>query len=240
MGFGSKFLSVTLAGVLLGMASVAGAHQDRNPLVQPRFYDTVERASGLLNQGKYGEATANANLILMRDRIKISVDVSGAQSGRQLEALEAVSSAIKMWEDSLDGEVSFVVVPQGQGDIRVAYADGVTMQGDEVAGYSVWSRQVLNWANGLCTTYLTADVSLRTQLPDGSALTREAMKHTAGHELGHILGLWDSPHPGDLMGPLDPKHPAAGPSGHELSALRDIRRDAAEVIQIALLAKSRR
>ena len=54
------------------------------------------------------------------------------------------------------------------------------------------------------------------------------------HELGHVLGLNDSPRVGDIMGPLDLRKPVTTLGVDEVQALRDIRESAAEIRRQAL------
>jgi Zn-dependent peptidase ImmA (M78 family) len=57
----------------------------------------------------------------------------------------------------------------------------------------------------------------------------EHMRHTCAHELGHVLGLDDSPFYGDIMGPLDLKHPVTDFEATELESLRAVRAEAEQV-----------
>jgi hypothetical protein len=85
---------------------------------------------------------------------------------------------------------------------------------------------------------MSADVRVRTIKPDGSPMLLEHMRHTSAHELGHVLGLDDSPFYGDIMGPLDLSHPVSDFEAAELDNLRAVRSEAEQVREQALAKQS--
>ncbi|MEQ1933145.1 MAG: matrixin family metalloprotease, partial [Fimbriimonadaceae bacterium] len=96
-------------------------------------------------------------------------------------------------------------------------------------GFTSWQRQILRFENGSYQAKLAASVQLRTITPQGKPMSLAQMRHAAMHELGHILGLDDSPDQGDVMGPLDLSRPVIEPKSDEIAELLKLRKDAQEI-----------
>ena len=65
--------------------------------------------------------------------------------------------------------------------------------------------------------------------PNGRPLSFEQLRACAAHELGHVLGLDDSPNNGDLMGRMDFNRPATFIRSEEVSMLIDARQEASAI-----------
>ncbi|MCB0825766.1 MAG: matrixin family metalloprotease [Armatimonadetes bacterium] len=204
----------------------------RSQLVQPKVYELLDRAINSYQGGNYNEALACVDLVSLGKPIRVSIDFSGVSPSQKPMMESAIQDAFQGWEDATYGQVGFEFV-QGSGDIRIKFEKSVRQFGREVAGFAVWSRQVYDWGNQQYTNRLSGTITLRTEAPQGQNLTREMVMHTAGHEMGHILGLWDSPRVGDIMGPLNPANPVTAPTANEASALMSARSEAVYIAQTA-------
>ena len=56
------------------------------------------------------------------------------------------------------------------------------------------------------------------------------MRHTAGHELGHMFGLDDVNTVGMLMGPLDLRRPVSKPNPTEIETVQAIREECESIV----------
>ena len=220
----TSLFKVVLPMALLGLGafSIAG---NRNPLVQPRIFDFVERAENAAFMGQYEEAAACAEAVMMKPVLRVAVDNSGLDFVTKLKAQNALEKATQEWTRVLNGDVQFEIVSGRSADIRVTYNSDVRHIGREVAGVATWSRQVIN-LNGNFVSRVKADIELRTIHPNGTAMSEDSMTQSSMHELGHVLGLWDSAVVGDVMGPLKMEAPATKLSNRELNAISEVRQTA--------------
>lgn len=204
----------------------------RSNLVQPKVYEFLDRAINSYHGGNYNEALACVDLVSLGKPIRVSIDYSGVSPFQKPMMESAIHDAIQGWENATEGQIDFQFV-QSSSDVRIKFEKSVRQFGREVAGFAVWSRQVYDWGNQQYTNRLSGTITLRTEAPHGEKLTREMIMHTAGHEMGHILGLWDSPRVGDIMGPLNPAAPVTMPTTNEANALMSARNEAVYIAQSA-------
>jgi predicted Zn-dependent protease len=197
----------------------------------------INVANQAMSSGNYDKAIAYTDLVLVHDEVRYAINLSLIPDYQRETAKVAAHKAINLWQEALGSEVKFTEVDPSQATVRINFEPSVRSMGSEVAGYAVWQRQVYDWGNGNFSRTLTGDIRLRTQTPTGREMPEGAMVHTAAHELGHMLGLWDSPNFGDVMGPLYLKQPVTKLSDNEVSALREARAQALEISQACLLAK---
>jgi hypothetical protein len=205
--------------------------QTKLDLVQPKMREFIGIADQSLRQGNYNKAIAYTGLILIEGEIKYSIDLSLIPDGDRARATESTNRAIQIWEESLGNEIKFIPVDRSKAQLRIQFKEQVRTRGNEIAGYAVWQRNVHDWGNGIYRASLSGDIDLRTKTPTGRDMSTDAMTHAAAHEIGHLLGLWDSPTFGDIMGPLHLKQPITKLSSNELNALRDARDEARQILQ---------
>ncbi len=229
---------LTLA-VLITVGTLAVSYPQRDRRIQTRVYDNLARAEFALNAGEFQTAEVYAGLVLMKDEIKVHLNVNRCSEERKQAAEAAFSEAAKMWEEALGGEVAFVLVSNHEADLKVGYRPKVKVYGEEVAGHATWSREVQTVGASAFGYKVRGEIMLRTQDRDGKDLSHEAMMNTAAHELGHILGLEDSPRDGDIMSTLRIERPITRPSADELGRLREVRASARSVSDSALNASVR-
>jgi hypothetical protein len=172
-------------------------------------------------------AVAATAQVLAPNRITFFLDPQSVDE----DVRKAFAEATSAWEVALDGTLKFEQVPYAlEANLVIIGTDRMAIKKQNAAGYTFWNRGL----NPDFTPHLTAQVLL-ARFAAKQTLSPEARKHAAMHELGHILGLDDSKHVGDVMGPLDLRNPVREPRFAEVSVLKQIRRDA-EV----LAAQSRR
>ncbi|HWD41605.1 MAG TPA: matrixin family metalloprotease [Fimbriimonas sp.] len=179
-------------------------------------------------------AMAHAQLVLLGSEIKYSVLFQGVSKSQQAGCLRALKYATGQWKSLLDGALTFTQIPDGQpSNIVVRFRPTVVMKGEQVAGYVNWKRSVDSESDGSVHAQFNADLQIRVKELDGGAMPENAMRHAVMHEMGHVLGLDDSPNVGDVMGPLDIAHPVAAPTALEVQTVKSLRAEAAEIIQKA-------
>lgn len=236
----NRFAFPTLAAIAICALVPAHAENARRPydLVQPKLREFIQTAGEAMAGGDYDKAIAYADLVLVQNEIRYTVDYSQVPDSQAESAKAAIHDAVGIWNKALNQEVRFVEVEPGQANVRIRFETGVRSVGGEVAGYAVWQRQVNDWGNGRYSLTLSGDIKVRTKTPSGRDMDQAALTHAAAHELGHLLGLWDSPNLGDVMGPLYLKQPATSASQSEAAALREARNEARSIAQASLLSKN--
>lgn len=188
-----------------------------------------------LKHGEISSALAHLSLVVMDKPIRYRIEFKDADEMLQFQCRDAFGDALDLWQNAFPGEMRFEEVgPNEKADLTISYQRDVTSKGASVAGLVNWKRKV--YGDGP-TSVLTADLQLRTHQPGGKPMSIEHMRHTAAHEIGHILGLDDSPFYGDIMGPLDLKRPVHGFEPTELSKLRELRASAFALIKSAVPSK---
>lgn len=229
------------AGVLLltlAASFTGSANTNSYDLVQPKMREMISVANQAMNEGNINKAIAYTDLILVHTEIRYSINTDRIPDYQRKSSRDAAQKAIAAWTESLNGEVTFTEVEPNQATLRIKFEEQVRSVGTEVAGYAVWQRQVYDWGNGNYQPKLSGDISLRSKTPTGRDMPEGAIIHSACHEIGHLLGLWDSPNFGDVMGPLHLKNPITKPSQNEVAALNEARLIAEQISQTCLAQRA--
>lgn len=222
---GMDFRSCALwAFTALGLASsVSAGDATGDPRVQDRIYDHLSAANAAARYGNAAEATAYAEMVLLKRSIRVNIDDSGVPYFQRDNARQAFLNAVINWEEALGNQVRFAFVPLRDADVVVSYTDSMQFNSKEAAGTVRWTRQVMPLGAGQYDYAVRATMVLRTRTPRGEDMSYKQMLHTAGHELGHILGLDDTKRVGDLMGPLRLDRPIERATRDERDSLLAIR-----------------
>ncbi len=233
-----SLLVLFAAFAALAPASVDNSSEALRGRLLPDLPEHLEFAQKDMLHGQVQDALAHIGLILM-DHATYHINFDTVPPEKQAECTAAFRDAIAMWDRALGNGFELDEVPADQpAEINVTFQPEVKQAGSEVAGYVTWSRKVVGGTDGTPIHMdFTADVRVRTIQPDGEQMLLEHMRHTSAHELGHVLGLDDSPFYGDIMGPLDLQHPVSDFESAELENLRAVRTQAEEVKEQALAMK---
>ena len=215
---------MALAGVCSssGLANESGYGN----LIQPKIVELIQQANTAQLRGENARAMACAEAVTMPGSVKVRVFLDGVPLDQQLKISSAVERSLKQWEQAVDGQTQFEIVSSGPASIRIRAANSVRLMGKEIAGHAVWSRDVQDWGLGQFRAKVSADIDLRYERPDGGYFSEDALVHATMHELGHVLGLWDSPEIGTIMGPLQLDRPVTALSQSEINSLMSARNQA--------------
>lgn len=209
-----------LALIVVGMTALSWG---RNPLVQASVEGLIDRAESAARSGRYVEAMACVEAVVLKPELRVRVDRSGLSVDEKWVSARALERAVQEWRAVLGNEVFIRFVAEGPADVRIRYAKDVYHLGREAAGTAVWSRRVDAWGDGRFTSRVSADIVLRTERPGGGAMGEDAMVHAALHELGHVFGLGDTAKVGEAMGPLRLARPATRLTKREIAAIDEVR-----------------
>lgn len=219
-------LGLVVATSLAGLRAKAAIH--------PSVSEHLDSARIQAQLGKADQAASYAEAMLMGGNITVSVDYGNTPVNQMPSCDQAVQGAFDMWEKALDHEVNFTRVTYGEpAQVKIKFDQNTKLKNQIVSGYINWSRTVEDTTEGPRPLF-KADVFLRTTDPNGNKLPAKAMKHTCGHEFGHMFGLDDVKQVGMLMGPLDIGRPVSNPASEEIETVKAIR---AECQSLVLSAK---
>lgn len=199
---------------------------------EPTAKAQFDRGWRQLDKGRYQEALAAANLILLIGPLKLYVEPSSTDpEGTATKLL--VQKAAQAWSDALGESLDVLFCKDSLGaSVVVRSMDTMQLNGREVAGYTDWSRWVQGSSSGV-----KAVITLRSRGLHKNRLSKAAALQAAMHELGHLLGLDDGPQ-GGIMGLLDPAKPVTKPSRSEVQLLTEIRNQARHLLQAARLKEA--
>lgn len=207
--------------------------------VQPDMVKQVSYARTELQTGDWAMAMAHANLVDFDRPLKVSVTFDNVRPEQQIVCRKSLGAGMKIWEDALGGHpYEFTALP-GDADVEVTFKREVSEGKAPVGGLVRWRRSVEIQNDGP-EQRTDAEAFIRTENPRGGHMTFEQMRHECAHELGHVLGLEDSPRSGEVMSMLDLQHPVSKAAKIEIEALQKLRKLAIQVKQDAVaLAVSR-
>lgn len=197
----------------------------------------LERAQTALIEGRLQESEASLEALGVGTPVRVSIDLSGMPPEHRAGAWVGYLSALNMWEDASHGLVRWHLSTPEQAQVRMSFVSTAQYEHRHVAGRATWSRAVQRLGDSYFAT-LRADIAIGLTDPTGAPLSLPAIRHVMAHELGHVIGLDDSPMSGSIMGRLDPQEPAHALSPHdeaELTSLHTVVRD----VQTALLVARR-
>ena len=228
---GKRKLGMIAAVGLLVASSFGGYHA--RAAIHPAVTEHLDNARIKAQLGKADEAASYAQAMLMGGKITVSVDY-GNTPIKQIPACdEAVKGAFSMWETALDHQVDFARVEFGsEADVKIKFDTSTKLKNQVVSGYINWSRTVEDTVGGP-VPHFKADVFLRTTDPNGSPMPAKAMRHTCGHEFGHMFGLDDVKEVGMLMGPINLRCPVSAPNDAEIETVQAIRSECQTLVLAA-------
>lgn len=226
ISWATRLARVSSFGACAIATTLASAGNGDDPRIQDRLYAHLDAANRAYLYGHSSEATAYAEMVLLKRAIKVAVDESNVPYQIRDTARRALRDAMINWEDALDRQVKFAMVPRRDADVVVSYAGDMRFRGDDAAGTVRWTRQVMNLGLDQYEYSVRATIVLRTYTPRREEMNYRQMLHTAGHELGHVLGLEDSDNSGELMGPLRLDRPVERATTAERESLIALRTQA--------------
>ena len=177
----------------------------------PDVFEHLFAARVAASSGWMHAAKAHTDLFLFPQGLTVRMDLDAVCPPRRERARRVLIEAAGWWEQALHRPGLFVWT-DGDAPVCVRLVRRIPGASGDVGGWTRWLRTVTTSGDEVLERSFEADIQVRW-LPEA------AMRHVAAHELGHILGLADSVHVGDVMGPVDLRHPADRLSDADEAAL---------------------
>jgi hypothetical protein len=224
----SRSLTLSLCFAVAGISGAAPEYRTAPVMREARQF--LQLAHKSFGDGSMDSAAAYAGAVLISDEVSVSVDLDAVPNPQRDSCKRALKDALAAWEVALENTVHFRMEDDpAKADVKLKYQPDVRMQREQVAGLTTWKR-LIHSVNGKVTGISPkTEVLVRTRDPRFRAMSTAAMRQATEHELGHVLGLEDSEHMGDIMGQLDIDHPVSAPRDYEVSAVKELRDEARQI-----------
>ena len=213
--------AITKSAAVASLATVAtiASANSFSGAIQPSLTKHLKHAEECFLDGKYNEAQAYAELVIIKDQLRVYVDPTSLPDAIRRDAHRAIADAINNWNNALNGQVEISLTTRDEANVIIRFTNRLYLYGGEAAGSARWSRNVMSWSNNHFSFQTLGNIVLRTHKPNGGLMNLDQLRQAAGHELGHILGLEDSYRRDDIMGPLRLDRPTIKPSAREINSL---------------------
>lgn len=224
----SRFV-LLLSSVMMASACFATPYRGSAALL-PEVRQRLDEAHRSLKDGSWQSAAAYADLVLISDNVSVYVNLEKVGASQRQTCMDALNASFDGWEAALNQTIHFQLESDpAKATIKVTFRPDVWLSGDPVAGLTHWSRKIRSSGGQVESVEFKADVNVRARGLHSENYPVETIRQETEHELGHILGLEDSRHVGDLMGAWDPRHPVDGPQEHEILAVKNLREEARRI-----------
>jgi len=224
-----------VVSIAIAAAVVCSASTMRSANVLSEVKRHLAEGHKFAADGSWEIAAAHADVVLISENVSVYVNVDHVSSSQRQACLRALDAALSQWESALDSTIHFQMQSDpSRADLKVIFRPDVRMGREAVAGLTNWTRSIHASGNKVTQASFKAEVQIRARDLEYHELSFEAMRQETEHEFGHVLGLDDSDHLGDLMGLFDINHLVTGPRDYEIQAVRNLRNEASQIKADAL------
>ena len=221
-----------LFAVLVTVATASNETLPRS--VADDVRSAMDKAGAALEDGDRQLALALYKGSLYPEGIKLALDGSTVTSDDQSRA---VYLALGTWETELNGDFPVTLVDEVKdADVVVRFVDSIPDRGTDALGVIKLEKR-FKWSQSRHEVTYKGTISV-VKTSNGDRLDMAETRDVVMHEIGHLLGLGDTPELGLLMGPMERGHPVNRPTAGEVEDIKTLRRALRERIRQAAAAQN--
>ena len=220
--------------LLAVLATVATASNETLPRsVADDVRTAMDKAGAALGDGDRQLALALYKGALYPEGIKLALDRSTVTTDYQARA---VYLALGTWESELNGDFPVTLVDEVKdADVVIRFVDSIPDRGTDALGVIKLEKR-FKWSQIRHEVTYKGTISV-VSTSMGERLDMAETRDVVMHEIGHLLGLGDTPELGLLMGPMERGNPINRPTAGEVEDIKTLRRALRERIRQAAAAQ---
>lgn len=204
---------------LVALTTAANAF---SPLLASASVKAYKTAVASARKGKAAQAAAILDGLLLRRKVRIAIDPSGAPQGREGDYIQGIRDGVDLWSDALDESPFALVAPGDKADLTVKFVKSISKNGTSDLQGAINAERRFFW-NGATYGYeLNGAIQIRNNAY-GHTITGVEAGRVMAHELGHLLGLADNYESHGIMGAFRLGEGRVRPVNDEISAVSEFR-----------------
>lgn len=190
--------------------------------IDPELVDYFTRAIGAHREGQVQKGIGMLKLLLLPEPTGFTVDYSGLDAPTVEVFRRGVERGIGLWRQALGSDMPFRPASRAvQPDVVIRFVDRIAEGVGRCKG-EIRAKRWIQWNDQVHYVQFTATISI-CKNADSRLMNEDEITHIVAHEIGHALGLGDTPKTGVVMGPIQLGNPYSQIHPNEVAAVKSLR-----------------